>query len=424
MAPDLGLGPEIWLLLTLLISASIFFSFRRVLSLRNLDLLLLFLLAPGLMALTGRPGEAAWVPYLWLFAGTGLLLLRCLIDLGLPRRPLLEPNLNAPGLSFLAIGMIALLIAETISLPIRTGAARNPADSDLPTIDAATPIRPLSQVDDREAVGAMIAPGGPGVVRWRSTRIILSRVLAGLAHVGIVLGLFQLGRKHFGRPIAGLSAAALYLILPYTRIEIVDSGQAVPAALVVLALLWYQRPTLASVAIGLAAGWMPACIGLVPLWIGFYRGRDARRFAAIGLAVVAVCAGVGWGVPALNRWAGAMGARNLAEAGLLPGLEPPTSGSLWSGLDPAYRLPVLIAYATLVAVVSIWPLQKNLGELIALSAAVLMASQFWYIEKGGTMVLLYQPLFLLVMFRPNLVSKRAPRPIDAASEAPPPLLRV
>ena len=86
----------------------------------------------------------------------------------------------------------------------------------------------------------------------------------------------------------------------------------------------------------------------------------------------------------------------------------PFSNSFWSGIDPSYRLPVLIAYLALVILTTLLPAgDKNLGELIALSAALLVASQFWYIDAGGTLVILYLPLVILMMFRPNLASKRA-----------------
>jgi hypothetical protein len=218
--------------------------------------------------------------------------------------------------------------------------------------------------------------------------------------------------------------ATCYLILPYTRIALVDSGQLVPAALVVGAVAFYTRPALAGGLIGMASGWMPACLGLVALWTGFYRGRGAWRFALTGLAVVAACAGLAALVPDLAVWARALGARSLAEAGLLPNLEEPTRGSFWSGINFAYRLPVLVGYLALVAVTTIWPTGKNLGELIALSAALLVASQFWYLDEGGTLVLIYLPMVLLMMFRPNLATKRPvllgprPRPNRATASAP------
>ena len=51
-----------------------------------------------------------------------------MLDLGLARRPLLEPNLNASGLLCLSVGILGLLLAETVSLPVEEGAARNPAE--------------------------------------------------------------------------------------------------------------------------------------------------------------------------------------------------------------------------------------------------------------------------------------------------------
>ncbi len=91
----------------------------------------------------------------------------------------------------------------------------------------------------------------------------------------------------------------------------------------------------------------------------------------------------------------------MDEAGLWPTSDAPPLGSFWSGVDVGYRLPVWIAYLALVAWTTFWPAEKNLGELIATSAALLVASQFWYLSAGGTLVLLYLPLVILMMFRPN-----------------------
>ena len=75
-------------------------------------------------------------------------------------------------------------------------------------------------------------------------------------------------------------------------------------------------------------------------------------------------------------------------------------------IDSSYRLPVLIAYLGLVMLFSIWPADKNLAELISLSALLLVASQFWYLEKGGALVMLYLPLAIAMMFRPTLSIRR------------------
>ncbi len=41
-----------------------------------------------------------------------------------------------------------------------------------------------------------------------------------------------------------------------------------------------------------------------------------------------------------------------------------------------------------------------------MSAALLAASQFWYLDKGGTLVLLYLPLAILMMFRPTMNARK------------------
>src|SRR5882672_11358019 len=108
LVTDLGLGPEVWLFLSALGCVTLFFKFSRFWSVRNLDLLLLFALVPGMLLIVGNPGHHPWSAYIWLFLGSGLRLLRCLLDLGLLRRPLLEPNLNASALLCLSIGLLGL----------------------------------------------------------------------------------------------------------------------------------------------------------------------------------------------------------------------------------------------------------------------------------------------------------------------------
>src|SRR5438045_1994492 len=115
-------------MLSLLGCVTLFFKFSRFWSVRNLDLLLLFALVPGMLLIVGNPGKQPWSAYIWLFLGSGLWLIRCWLDLGLTRRPLLEPNLNTSGLLCLTAGLLGLLLAETVSLPVEDGAARNAAE--------------------------------------------------------------------------------------------------------------------------------------------------------------------------------------------------------------------------------------------------------------------------------------------------------
>ena len=131
--------------------------------------------------------------------------------------------------------------------------------------------------------------------------MIVSRVLASLAHLGLVL---ELARDRLAALRAAdhrhgdgrvLSVASLHAD------GLVDSGQLVPAALIVAAVFWHLRPALAGALIGLAAGWIPACLGLIALWCGFFRGRGAVRFTVVALAVVIGCALLGYSVPELGE---------------------------------------------------------------------------------------------------------------------------
>ena len=105
---------------------AVYFKFRRFWSVRNLDLVGLILFAPGLlMVLHGRQ-----LGYLWLFAVGGFFLLRMLVDSAMVRRPLLEPNLSASGLTFACAAMFVFLMSNVIAPPpTESGAAALAASS-------------------------------------------------------------------------------------------------------------------------------------------------------------------------------------------------------------------------------------------------------------------------------------------------------
>src|SRR3954451_17254902 len=97
-------NPTTWFYFSLLLAIALFVKFSRLLSMRNLDVLTLFLLVPGLLILQqahSTPAPAVkwlWSGYLWLFCGSVYFSVRCLLDLTLVRRPALNPNLNFAGL--------------------------------------------------------------------------------------------------------------------------------------------------------------------------------------------------------------------------------------------------------------------------------------------------------------------------------------
>src|SRR5262249_27277733 len=109
-------NPTTWAYLSSLLLIALFFKFSRLWSVRNLDLIGLILLAPGLLFVIygqdkGQP-DYQHAGYIWLFAIGGLFLVRMLLDPIMVRRPLLEPNLSAGGMTFLGLSLLVFLMAN------------------------------------------------------------------------------------------------------------------------------------------------------------------------------------------------------------------------------------------------------------------------------------------------------------------------
>src|SRR5262245_5962214 len=102
-----------WYYFSWLLAVALFFKFSRVLSVRNLDVLSLFLLGPGLLLLVESRGTS-WYGYLWLLGGSLYFLVRCVLDLALVRRPALGFNLNFAGLAWLGLALYVCLVTVAL----------------------------------------------------------------------------------------------------------------------------------------------------------------------------------------------------------------------------------------------------------------------------------------------------------------------
>jgi hypothetical protein len=94
-------NPATWFYFSGLLAVALFFKFTRFFSVRNLDVLALFLPMPGFLLLIEGTEKGFW-GYLWLLGASLLLLGRCLLDLFLVRKPALGSNLDRAGLAWLA----------------------------------------------------------------------------------------------------------------------------------------------------------------------------------------------------------------------------------------------------------------------------------------------------------------------------------
>jgi hypothetical protein len=232
----------------------------------------------------------------------------------------------------------------------------------------------------------------------------------------VVLGLIFVGGKHFQDWHAGMAAATFYLLLPYTAFDVSQWHHVWPMALIIWAVFAYRIPTLSGALLGVAAATTYFPLVLVPIWLSFYWRRGAGRFAgALGLTGGLCLAIVVW-----TLWLDDELARSAQSALSLPDWQPwrePINGTrgLWRDLHWAYRMPFFIAYVAMLGISTLWPMPKNLAQTLALSAAAVIGVQFWYADQGGTYILWYLPLLLLLVFRPNL-SDRQPLPIQRETD--------
>jgi hypothetical protein len=181
--------------------------------------------------------------------------------------------------------------------------------------------------------------------------------------LGCALLLWLLGRRLRG-PDLGLLLAYLWLTYPFTLL-VANSGanDALPALLVLAALLVAGRPAARAAAVALAGLTKLAPLALVPLF-ATYRARGPRTFAAFGLGFAAVA------VVALAPFdLAGMWERTL---GFQSGRDSPFS--IWGGHDALQRVAQAGAIALAVAVAFV-PRRRDLVSLAALSAAVLIALQ-------------------------------------------------
>jgi len=461
------INPATWVYLSSLLMVGLFFQFNRFWSVRNLDLVLLILLAPGLLMVNQAPegtekglvqvgavtsaagakntaatdaitaddetsaarlptavppaamsrAHIAYLGYLWLLGVSLVWLVRMLADPTMIRRPLLEPNATKGCLLFLGCSLFLFLMANVI--------VSDPSPDDLRAVnggDALLRAQDNRQNRDKPEDYARFGPGWyflhalpaipthPFVVsdHPRSTREqeLVAKSMAIASHLAVVVALVIIGYWHFENTKMGIGAALIYLLLPYSAQMTGHVDHVLPAALLMWAVVLYRRPALAGIFIGLATSVVYYPIFLLPLWISFYWQRGLARFllGVVGSAAVMILSLILVSNDVMSFW--------LKVQQMFALWIPKTEGlhGIWSlGWDPVFRLPVIAACGVLAGGLAIWPAHKNLGTLLSCSTAIMLAVQFWhgFGDGGGMYMAWYLPLLLMTVFRPNLEDRVA-----------------
>jgi hypothetical protein len=430
-------NPTTWAYLASLLMIALYFKFNRAWSVRNWDLFGLILLAPALLMVQYGAANAGHVAradvadrvehvgYIWLFAVSGVFMLRLLLDAFMVRRPLLEANLTVGGLTFLGISLFAFLSANVVTGKPggadligskRAAHLREMVASkdDIATLTTHGPTFPLVYllphtltrlIVDLEPPDNTQQSGEAEAAAARDAKVdaITARIVAIISQLVIVIGIVLVSMRHFDNVKTGIAVATLYLLLPYTAMWTGCVTHALPGALLIWAVVLYRRPVLAGAMVGLAFGAIYYPLFLLPLWISFYWRRGALRFligfvVAVGLLLLAI---------ALTSIDTQMFLDSLQR---MVDLRFPVQADagVWSRFwQPDYRIPILVGYAGLSLSMALWPAQKSLGTLLAYSAAVMLGTQFWQAHSGGLAPAWYLPLLLLTIFRPNLEDRVA-----------------
>jgi len=390
-----------WFYLSVLLIIAVFFKFSRIWSIRNLDLTLLLSLAPGLLFVKSKYSGSS-LGYCWLFTVSGLLLLRLLLDGVFTRRPRMEQNLNPAGMAFLCA---AAMLFQTTKIMKET-----PDAGAMQTIRHADELLRRQDVSLAESRVTPIQPTGPAsrllatpvVPLMGGVEIAAARTLAFLSHLAVLFGLIAVGRWHFSDTHLGLAMGTLYLLLPMTAYDVTKVNHLLPAALIVWAIAAHRSPTLAGGLLGLACGTLFFPVFLLPIWMAFYWGRGSMKF---GLALM-MTGTVLWGSLLLTS-ADSHGFIRQTLGSIdwsLLKFEAVDGVGFWRLYNPAYRIPVFATFVVLLVSLTIWPQKKTVESLLANSAAIIVATQFWYPDQGGIYVLWYLPVMLLVTFRPRLAN--------------------
>ena len=368
---------------------------------------------PVSAALGYSPQQIQYYGFMWLFAIEFMILIRLLLDSLMTRRPQLHPNLTTGGLYFISISLFVFIMANVVTSTPRNFVEQGPeVGAGYALMHKLPRIATQPMAVEAKTKPAVDAPMDPSTKRWT----MVAKILAIAAHLAIVTGIILVGRRHFGNLRAGVGAATMYLLLPYTAQMTGRVDCALPAAMLLWAILTYRKPLFSGIFFGIAAGLAYFPLFLLPLWVSFYWQRGLRRFV-IGVAATLTVLLL---LLSLDGSASMFGNIQRMFGLMLPHDNPQ---GIWGlGWNPHYRIPVFVGFIILSVFFATWPSPKNLGSLISSSGALMVAAQFCHGHGGGLFIAWFLPLMLLTIFRPNLQDRVALKvvdgPRDSASRAP------
>lgn len=450
-------GGIIWL--SIFVTLLVAFDFKRWISWRNADILLILVLSFLLIDLThwqgdlGDPvqGSLFGIVFLGIFLVSVLILARALVGAFTVRQKLWVPNLPTPflvGLTILLFACNTLLalvrfpndcgyytnlgaerMLETGKFPygdpmLRGGAAATYGPvlyiAHIPFQLGLSHIKPSVEQDEQSFYQWIVTGGQP---HYLGPPILATKLTLLFFHLLGIVGFILIGRQLGGVAI-GWGLACLYIGSAYVQglggeaasiTGMTYISHIAPAAITILAFAALSLPFLAGALLATAAGVLFYPAFFFPLWLGYYfwRGKEWIRFTA---GFLIFCLVIGSSVLLMTQSSenesvlkviyestirhqegnDAYGSSTFSFWGTHPRL-----AAFWQEpYIPGWYLlkPSFLVFATFIAASFFMARGRTVTQFAFLTAAVAIAVQLWKSHAGGTYVEWYLPFLLIGLF--------------------------
>ncbi|UCD53094.1 MAG: hypothetical protein JSW27_10715 [Phycisphaerales bacterium] len=400
--------------------------FRCILSRRNLDILLLYALAP-LLHVTWTHTKLA---YTGIFVVTVLLFARCLWAGTGSGAPLIEPNLRHSRALWMLLAFALLLHVVTLyergigdvgiwsavggEYLLRTG--RLPYGTEFGPNCVYGPLMYVLFAPAGWAASFIreIAPDGSIVLtsfgNWQAMRGVQTTEL--VLDLLAWLALYRLARRRADRDMA-LTVVFAYAISPYLigmtgELGLERASHIAAAPFILAALLLLGRPALGGVLLGIAAGMLYYPLFLVPLWFGYLRRQESLRhglmflagFVAVGIVCVVMLLVMVKPVDDSESPLGAFLDDTIAQQQFKPGYgnSPLSFWGQYPELARWGKPTASVLYGLFCVALALFPRRIDFARLIALTAALLVGTQFVLSHAGGKYIGFYLAPLILTLF--------------------------
>ena len=400
--------------------------FSPLLSLRNLDIILLYALAPFLQ-ITWTHTKTAFTG---LFIVTLLLFARSLWIARKPGQGLARPNVRGPR-------TMCMLLLFALALHMLTLYERHIGDAGLWSAIGGQYLLCTGRLPYGTEFGpncvygplmyVLFAPAGLAASFIQDIRPDGSIVLAAFNNVQAMRGvqttelildllalftLYRLARRR-ADPDTALTIVFVYAISPYLlgmvgELGLERASHIAAAPFILLALLFLTRPVLAGLLLGIATGMLYYPLFLAPLWFGYLRRRDGIRnglmflaaFAAVGIVCVIMLMVMVKPVEESQSPLGAFLDDTIMQQQFKAGYGN-SPLSFW-GQYPEFatwgKPTAGILYCLFCVVIAFLPRHVDARQLIPLTAAVLVSTQLVLSFGGGNYIGFYLAPLILTFF--------------------------